>query len=256
MAAAPQDEEVITAQDISVKRQKEPFAVQLGRAFVYPCKGSGILMLIVATAVFVVLDLMRWMPCMVLILKLLMLGYLCAYYISVIGSTAAGEDELPDWPDFSGFWDSMIRPLLLLLAAVVVSYIPLFLCVFIAIGWAFVGNVELTSFWVIIGVVCGMLYLPMSLLAIAMFNTVAALNPVTIIGTIVKIPLQYLLACGLFFLVFYVNTQIEAYVMQVPIAGVVAQVFLSLYVMMVAMRILGLIYYGNSKKIGWFGDKW
>ena len=219
MAEPAQDEDVVVAEDVSPLRRKESFAVQLSRALIYPCKGSGILMLIIATVVFAVLNLMRWMPCMALALKLFMLGYLCAYYISIIGSTAAGEDEMPDWPEFRDFWDDIIRPLLLLVAALVVSYIPLFLCTFIAAGWALAGSFELMSFWVIVGVVCGMLYLPMSLLAIAMFDSVVALNPVTIVGTIVKIPLQYLLACGLFFLVFYVNGQIQTYVEEIPIAG-------------------------------------
>ena len=79
-----------------------------------------------------------------------------------------------------------------------------------------------------------------------------ALNPIVILAAIAKIPLRYLLAWLLFFFVFFVNVQLKAHLVEIPIIGMVAQTFFSLYMMMVAMRILGLIYHANAKKLGWF----
>ena len=73
-----------------------------------------------------------------------------------------------------------------------------------------------------------------------------------IIKAIVKIPFRYLLTCVLFFLVFYINFNCTHYLAQIPIIGTVVKTIFSLYMMMVAMRILGLIYHTNAQKIGWF----
>ena len=212
-------------------------------------------MLVIATALIAGFGLLSRIICVFALLQMAMSGYVTVYYVSIIGSSAAGEEELPDWPDLSSLWEDIIRPLLLLAAAFIVSVMPLIICVFIAGGWAVMGSEALTNFWVVVGVALGLLYLPMSLLAIAMYDSVLALNPVTIIGSIFKIPLQYLMACVLFFLVYYANVRITPYLGQIPWVGLVIQVFVSLCLMMVLMRILGLIYYGNSKKLGWFEGK-
>ena len=102
--------------------------------------------------------------------------------------------------------------------------------------------------------VWALFYFPMGLLALALFDSVAALNPVVIVKAIVRIPFRYLLACLLFFLVYYVNASFGGYLAEITFVGMVIQTFFSLYTMMVAMRILGLIYYANAKKIGWFED--
>ena len=258
LAEPAQEDEVITAEDVSAVRQKEPFAVQLGRSFVYPFKGSGIFLLIGATVVLVGIALlsMVMIPIAGQLFMAIVGGYVCAFYISVIGSTAGGEDELPDWPDLSSMWDDVIRPVLLVAAAIVASFAPLIIYHRIITGhWLAYLDDEPMGYEKFAFVVWGLLYLPMSLLAIAMYDSVVALNPVTIIGAIAKIPLRYLLACLFFFLVYFANIFAGIFLMVIPILGMVVQIFFSLYMMMVAMRILGLIYYANSKKLGWFEDK-
>ena len=227
----------------------------VGRAFVYPFKGSGIFLLIAATAGFAVLNMFSWIIWAMALLKMFLSAYVCAYYISVIGSSAAGEDEPPDWQDLSSFWDDVLRPVLLSAAAILVSFAPLLIYRRITTGswFSYQGN-EPKGFEELALVIWGLLYLPMSLLAIALFDSVVALNPVTIVGSIVKIPLRYLLACLFFFLAYFVNILAAVLLVVIPIAGIVAQIFFSLYMMLVAMRILGLIYYANAKKLGWFED--
>ena len=248
------DDSSVVAQDISPVKKDEAFAVQLARAFVYPFKGSGIFLLIAATAVFSVLSLLSWFVCAMQLLKMLLTGYLCAYYISVIASSAAGEEELPDWPDFTSLWDDILRPGLLIAAALLVSFAPLLVYGRSRGSWFLFLNADLMGYEGAALVVWGLLYLPMSLVAIALFDSVAALNPVTIIGAIAKIPLRYLLACVLFLVVYLVNVLAAVLMLLVPILGMAIQIFFSLYMMLVAMRILGLIYHANARKLGWFED--
>ena len=99
VAAAPgdqPDDSVVLAQDITPVQKTEAFVVQLARAFIYPFKGNGIYLLIVATGVFVLLRLLANIICTIGLIELLFLLYLCAYYVSVIASSAAGDEELPD----------------------------------------------------------------------------------------------------------------------------------------------------------------
>jgi len=252
LADRPKDESVLMAEDLSSSQKAETFAVQLARAFVYPFKGSGIFLLIAGTATLFLLMMLARVFCFVSFLILMFLGYLWSYYISIIASSAAGEKELPDWPDLSSFWDDILRPILLVMADGIVSLAPLIIYAVIITRWQFYSDSEPTPPLVHVFVVWALLYFPMGLLAIALFDSVAALNPVLIIRTIAKIPFRYLLACVFFFLVYYVNISVKGYLAQIPIVGIVVKTFFSLYMMMVAMRILGLIYHTNAQKIGWF----
>ncbi len=241
----------VVAEDVSASQGKELFGLKLAGAFGYPFKGSGIVLLIVATGCLAVLEFLSGLP-FVWLLQVFFGGYLCAYYINVIGSSAGGEEELPDWPDFTNLWDDILRPILLFAAAFLVSLAPLIIYVQRNL-WALLhGEQELPQSVVYFSMAWFLAYLPMSLLAVALFDSLKALNPITIIGAIVKIPLRYLQACVLFFLVYYVNTSLAEYLDAIAVVGLVIRVFFSLYMTMVGMRILGLIYHANAKKLGWF----
>ncbi len=244
-------EQVVEAEDVGPRRGSEAFGLKLGRAFVYPFKGSGIFLLMAATGCLAVLEFLSWVP-FVWILQILFGGYLCAYYISVISSSAAGEEELPDWPDFTNLWDDIFRPVLLVGAAILVSLAPLIIYVRANLLGLLSGELRIPQSLVYVFAAWFLLYLPMGLLTIALFDSLNALNPLVIAKAIIKIPLRYLQGCVLFFLVYYVNTSLAGYLDAIPVLGFVIRVFFSFYMTMVAMRILGLIYHANTKKLGWF----
>lgn len=248
------DDSVVLAEDISPVKKPEAFAVQLTRAFIYPFKGNGIYLLIVATGVFVLLRLLANVICTIVLIELLFLLYLCAYYVSVIASSAAGDDELPEWPDLTDIWSAIIKPILLLIGNGIVAFMPMFIWLHFFAASLYTTDIASILTTAIVFVILALLYIPMGMLAIAMFNSSEALNPLVIVKAIIKIPLRYLLACGLFFLVYYGHISVTGQLARFPIIGTAVQRFFSLYMMMVAMRILGLIYYANAKKIGWFED--
>ncbi len=243
--------QVVEAEDVGPGRASEAFGLKLARAFGYPFKGSGIFLLVAATGCLAVLEFLSWVP-FVWILQILFGGYLCAYYISVVGSSAGGEEELPDWPDFTSLWDDILRPVVLVGGAILVSWAPLIIYVRANLLGLLSGELRLPQSLAYVFTGWFLVYLPMSLLAISLFDSLKALNPFTIIGAIVKIPLRYLQGCVLFFLVYYVNTSLAGYLDAIPVLGFVIRVFFSFYMTMVAMRILGLIYHANAQKLGWF----
>ena len=267
LAQQGQDDSLVVAENISARRSSETFAVQLTRAFSYPFKGSGPILLAIGTIGLVLLKivspiLIMFSGCFGLLAALFAYvftyGYLSAFAISIISSSATGEDELPDWPDFTGFWSDILRPVLLIIATAVMSLLPLFISVTFVVIFVLKGSffdipeIRLTLGYALIAcMIWALLYFPMGLLAIAMFDSVAALNPVLMVKSISKIPLRYLLACLFFFLVFFLNSVLAGYFTQIPIVGLVVRMFCSFYLMMVAMRILGLLYKANARKLDW-----
>jgi hypothetical protein len=116
-------------------------------------------------------------------------------------------------------------------------------------------------------VVLGCLYFPMAFLAVAMKDTVMAANPLVVAPAILKIPLQYLIACILLMSVFGVRqlgsfvsdiagsvtfTTRDMSVLLLAMAGQAVWAFVSVYLLTVNMRILGLLYNSNREKLGWY----
>ncbi|MCX6924057.1 MAG: FHA domain-containing protein [Verrucomicrobia bacterium] len=105
-----------------VQREEAPpsFLGLLPRALIYPFQGSGVILLLAGTAFFYVLG---YLPFIGLILT----GYLFNYAKSIVTSTAEGEDDPPDWPDFTDWKEDIIGPYFQLFALVVLSFGPSFL---------------------------------------------------------------------------------------------------------------------------------
>ena len=136
-----------------------------------------------------------------------------------------------------------------------VSWVPFILYITFVIYWpsrvdSFSGTFHLYGAeWLLIA--WAFLYFPMGLLAVSIFKTPVALNPVLIIKSVATIPIRYFNACVLFFLIFAVNNWLGPVLAGFPIIGRVIQLFFSLYMVIVAMRVLGLIYCANAKELDW-----
>ena len=101
----------------------------------------------------------------------------------------------------------------------------------------------------------GALFAPMGMLALAMFDTVAVLNPLALTWSILRVPFQYLVAATAFETVFllywYAGDALQTLV-PVPFLPSLIASFLNLYVISVGMRVLGLLYVSNQNEFGWF----
>jgi hypothetical protein len=103
-------------------------------------------------------------------------------------------------------------------------------------------------------IVAGFLYLPMALLAVAMSDSLASLNPFFILTSICKVPLQYLIACLLLAFIVGLKWAVEVAMERViPIFAIryLISAVLLLYFLIVEMRVLGLMYLWNRRKLGW-----
>jgi DNA-directed RNA polymerase subunit RPC12/RpoP len=218
----------------------------LAGSIVYPIKGTGKYMLIALTVTLIGLNLISKLPVLriiPIIIGFILPWYFFAYLTKIISSSAAGDDELPDWPDMTALWDNVVSPTLSVLWTIAVSFAPVIVYYF-----AFSPRTPDSDrlLWGLIIFSC--LYFPMALLAVIIHDSWIALNPIRVIPAIFKVFGYYIIACIILVLVigsFYYLTKIN---LPFPFLNVV----LSIYLLMVAMRIVGLIYHKKEQQIGWF----
>lgn len=228
---------------VGAARERPGFFATLPRAFLYPFQGSGGMLLVAGTAVFF---LFGHFP----IIGLILTGYLFNYAKSVITTTADERQEPPDWPDFSDWKDDILIPYIQVLALLILTLGPAYLIGVLRPGTAFQAQV---AFFAALSL--GAFLAPMGMLALAMFDSLRALNPIALVWTIMRVPGPYFVAAASFEVVIVVNwlaNRVITPMVRVPIVPGVISSFLSLYLLLVGMRMLGLLYASYRERFGWF----
>jgi hypothetical protein len=232
------------------------FFARLPGVVIYPFRGSGVLVLIAGTLVFAGLRMMSswWSIPMVMVA----LGYLFTYMQNIIHSTAAEEKEMPELPAFDELFGSFFR----LAGTVSMSF-----GIAIAFLVAELFGVGLPMAAIIAAVIFGCLYFPMAFLAVAMKDSVAAGNPLVVVPSILKAPLEYIVTVILLGSVFgvqrlgdviaatakgltYSTTSMSVLFLSFGLRACWS--FISVYLLTVNMRILGLLYLTKKNEFGWF----
>lgn len=245
-------------------REALTFTQQVRGVFKYPFSEGGVTMLILGGFLFFGLDLlitygwkMRFLmlkaSSSVGILALFSAGYLCAYLQKILIASAQGEDHLPGWPDFTDWRDDIIVPFRLAIAAGVASFLP----AFGYMTFHVVRDSEMSLPILFPLFALGFLYFPMALLAAAMSNNWFAVNPLVVLPAITRLNLQYVLTTAVFFgLVlarFLCETLLHA-VLPIPILPTLLSSLIALYFLIVEVRLLGILYHANRKRLGWFSS--
>jgi hypothetical protein len=234
------------------------FGQDLSNAFTYPLR-DGIILLICGTVFFTLFDALQSIarPTFMLgrsgllIVGLFSSGYLCAFLQKILVASSNGESRLPDWPDFTDWWNDIIRPLLLFTVAGVVSFGPALAC----LVWAEVAEEPAAqiAFFATLGL--GLIYFPMAVLAVCISDGFMAVTPLTVIPSILRIPGPYIIACIVLLLICGVNLLSEHVLEEmIPISFLkkLPGTFLALYFSIVEMHVLGVLYYHHRKKLGWY----
>jgi len=238
-------------------RGSKSFYGRIPGAFAYPFKGDGWGLLIAGTLVFGSLDylysarfggirVIRMAGVVAMPLGVIATGYIFLFMQSIITLTAMGDETVLNWPDFENIWDSAFRPFLLMMAIIFASMLPALVCGTIA---------GASASWVIVAFgVMGLLYLPMSLLAVSIFDSVFALNPMVTFLGIARAPGPYSVCCGLLAVLWLGTRELQEAVrgmMSSTLPSIFISEFLFLYSMCVVTRLLGLLYLTKRKELGW-----
>jgi len=93
----------------------------------------------------------------------------------------------------------------------------------------------------------------MNLLSVTLNDTMAGLNPVFVILSIAKVWKDYLLlaviSLGIGGLI-----HLNAFVYQIHFIGIFLGNVVSLYLLLIEMRMIGLLYYHNRLSLRWFSE--
>jgi hypothetical protein len=239
----------------------EPFFKLALGAFSYPLKGDGLILLGCGGFLFLLADgaafLARHAPIygiMALIfLTIFIFGYSTRYFQYVITDTVSGKEELPDWPDMTDFSGEIRSPFFQFIGLVVVCFAP-------AIGLTiYAGHAEEGGPWLGVATVAAMLigaiYFPMAFAAVAMYDSLGAVNPLLIVPSILKIPKEYAITIALFAAILtvrWVCVNVVPELLGIPyILPAILANFLGLYLLVVEMRILGLMCRTRKGELGW-----
>lgn len=251
---------------VQIQRPAGPksFYARLPGAFVYPFRGSGLLVLIATTFVLALLDFLGsvWL---FFILKIIAYGYLFSFMQNLIHATANEEEEMPELPGF----DDVLGGAWRLTVTVLVCFgMYILLSLLMTLSVLAESKMEIPISALMATKVLGYLYFPMAFLAVAMKDTAWAVNPLVVIPAIIKVPLGYLittmLVIGIFWLRqsggaaagFASSASYHTRVMSTMFMAFGVRVvwsLVSVYLLTVSMRILGLLYVTNKQKFGWFG---
>jgi len=232
------------------------FLTSLPGAFIYPFRGTGVLILIFSAILFSALGAMGGL--FSILFKMAAIGYLFSYMQNIIHATANEEAQMPELPGMDDLFSGFLR-----LAGTVVMSFGLALGLVVAKFF----EVEIPVSAIIITLLLGCLYFPMAFLVVAMKDNVLACNPLVVVPSILRVPGQYLVTVFLFASIFGVQ-EIGSIVSST--AGSVALTttsmstmfmafgfkmiwsFLSVYLLTVNMRIMGLLYATQKEKLGWY----
>jgi hypothetical protein len=240
----------------------------------YPFRGRGTSLMIVAGLFFGGTMVIAQINLIGLLIVVCVVGYIAAYLLDVISSSAAGKTQPPDFPEPTSFLESYLFPFFSLLTCIAVAYSP---C--IVLGWMMLNGwlgVGFGSVLFLMGIAFGTFVLPMTLMLKSLFQDIAVIvRPGLLFGSIGRILPDYFAAfiaicvtwaayvgaSALLFLILTVtlgrptgDAMLEADASRV-IAWVLQTVVtwpLLLYALLLQGHLLGRLYRQGLRRLAWF----
>jgi hypothetical protein len=232
------------------------FYARLPGVVVYPFKGSGLLILIVGTFLIAGLQFIS-AGLFSILTKIIAYGYLFSYMQNIIHATAAEETQMPELPGLDDVFAGFLRLAGSVLAAFGVA---------IGLEVARLLDVDVPVSLIVAAAIFGCIYFPMGFLAVAIKDNPLAANPLIVVPSILRVPLAYLVTVMLFGTIFGITqlgnliasgmsmvtfTTTSGTVLLMAIGFRLVWSFVSVYLLTVNMRILGLLYLTRKDDLGW-----
>jgi DNA-directed RNA polymerase subunit RPC12/RpoP len=233
--------------------RKLPWPVDI---FLYPTSTSGLVTIAVLVIVPLVLQLVQ--SCVPLfhshygriflfIFYLMLYSYMFQYFVECIRDSAGGGLRAPETMTMMINRDELIEQLFKLLGCCAVFLGPVvFYQGYMVYQEAVPNSIIFWSLWAY-----GIFFFPMGILALVMFGSVNALNPILLIRSIISTFVQY---CGL--LVFFAAIGLLAVLMfrSIPRLGILTVIVssgLAYWLLFVAGHLLGRFYWRYQQKLNW-----
>ena len=248
------------------------FFSSLPGAFAYPFRGSGPFVLIFGSILFAALN---WFAGGIftygiprtfsfgILMFVAAYGYLFTYLQSILHTTAVGDQEMPTLPGMSDFWQDILLPCLQLLGLCLLCFGPALVLALMRVSSE---ESSISGSAILIAFGLGCLYFPMAFLAVAMLDSIFAANPLQVLPSIAKVPVEYLTTLVLLAVVLGIrwlgDFSVELLFPRglgthniAKLLGFIGVKALwgvgSLYLLTVNARLLGLLYVTRKEKLGW-----
>lgn len=258
-ARAAAEEVTISAEPVPTPEPPptRPFIEEAMLAFRYPVSVGGAVSLVIAAGA---LTLLGYVPFVILAWAawFFALGYIAAYFLSVVQSSAGGDPKMPESPDFGDYVEEVLKPIGWMISVIFISMLPQ--GIYGIYAWQ--ADVPLNSTVLSVMSVYSVLYFPMAVMSVAIWRSVAAVSPHIVIPTILKIPGQHLMMSASVWLIWqaYKHTHAQALSwvlgpkpgMGSALLAMFVTQFVLLYFMCVIGRVIGITHWIYRKKIGWF----
>lgn len=235
---------------VEIAEKALPFWQNFGAVARYPFTKQGSIVMIAGAGLFTFINIIPLVG--PLICLFFIYPYIIAYMLRIVRTTASGKKGLPDWPEFSDWWESIIRPCLQVIVVTAVSFAPAIITFFIILfSSANLGSSLL--FFILIFV--GTLYYPMALIAVAVYdNAFVAFNFPQLFASMWKIKKSYFLSLVILWLFAFIGVVVSTFLVptSIPIIGTFIFWMVTLYFAIVQMVIIGNVYYINKTTLHWF----
>ena len=232
----------------------------LPKALTYPLTEDGAVLLIAGTIFFVVIHYAQMLASFagifgfaaVMMLSVFGSGYLIAFMQDIVRTSGSGDKKMPDWPDFTDIGAEILPPIMQFVVTLLACFLPA-----IAMGVAYYFEQWFNPVFFAVAVILGCAVFPMAFLAVTMFDNIGALNPLLIVPALFRVPLEYLVtlvALAIIVVTEGLGQRLLEWILPIPIVPVVLSSLLSLYMLTVEMRILGLLHWCKREQLGWFNQ--
>jgi DNA-directed RNA polymerase subunit RPC12/RpoP len=217
--------------------------------FLYPISASGLVYLAILSFLPRMLPplghLNYWMhlsPSIAIIVVLI--GFLIYCLSDYIRDSAGGNRRAPDI-DLS---PSILTNAWELVWLILNTFICVAVCVGPLVAYLIITKQTDIIFWMLVAY--GILYLPMVLLALVLFDSLRALNPILIIASMLNVFLPY---CGLVLLFFIVCGLIAILLVIMPQSFIISYILsaICIYLTMIMAHLLGRFCYKYRERLNW-----
>ena len=243
--------------DVQLAREPErSFYAKIPGAFIYPFRDMGIVILGVSAVIFAALGFLS--GGISLWATVAYYGLLFTFMQNIIHTTASDEKEPLGFPELDG----LLGPALQMGGTVLISFWPALLILILI--WQ---GYEIPSAALVAAVLLGCVYFPMAFLVIAIKDSVLAGNPLIVLPSILRIPGPYSITVVLVLGVYglqQLGQLISAVAGSVTFATLDMSTlflaigfklvwgFISVYLLTVSTRVLGLLYLSTKQRLAWF----
>lgn len=209
----------------------------------FPFRGKGKYVFITGGILFVISMLASLAPILGIIAKLILFGYFCSIYFTIIRSTAVGDSEAPDYPELANFIDDILVPSLYVLGALIFGLLP-------SLIYSIVTENPHEGISAALGIYA-ILYVPMAVLAVGVLDFFGALSPHIVIPAIFRGGWIYLVTVIFLIALYFAEEQIAIHTFQFHPYNKVLLAFVSMYCLMANARSLGLLFRIRRENLNW-----